>query len=277
MPREAAHGYYGLRPTGIRVTDNRLRRLFEAAAVLFLAFFAMPTAPAQNTRFRVLAFWTTGGEVDHSDFARQAIQFLADAAGRDHFEFRATTDWNEMNPDALAKTQVVIWLNGQPATEAQRSAFENYMNHRGAWLGTHVSGYNDRSTTWRWFVDFLGGAVFYANNWPALPATLHVDDPTHAVVKGLPRSFVAPANEWYVWKPSARENPAVRVLVTLDPSSYPLGFKDRLLSGDCPVVWTNTKYRMLYVNMGHGDKAMSSPELHTILENSLMWLARPAN
>lgn len=259
------------------MTKNRVCSFYGTAAVIFLALVVIPSVSAQNPSFHVLAFWNTTGEVDHSDFARQAIQFFTEAANRDHFEFRATTDWSEMNPDVLAKTRVVIWLNGQPTTEAERSAFESYMRHGGAWLGTHVSGYNDHSTTWRWFVDFFGGAVFFANNWPALPAKLHVDDPTHPVVKGLPRSFVAPANEWYMWKPSARANPAVKVLVTLDPANYPLGFKDRLLSGDCPVVWTNTKYRMLYVNMGHGDKAMSSPELHTIFENSLMWLAGRAN
>ena len=195
----------------------RIRNMpFAALLVLAFAFVVMSSAHAQNATFRVLAFWTTDGEVDHSDFARQAIEFFSEAAGRDHFQFRATTDWKEMNPETLARMQVVVWLNGQPNTAEEGAAFEGYMNHGGGWLGTHVSGYNDRSTTWRWFVDFLGGAVFFANNWPPLPATLHVDDPTHPVVKGLPRSFLAPANEWYVWKPSARANPDVKVLLTLD-------------------------------------------------------------
>jgi type 1 glutamine amidotransferase len=254
-----------------------MRPFLRTAALLLLAFMALPVAEGQKPSFRVLAFWTTAGEVDHSDFARQAIQFFTDTAVRDHFAFRATTDWNEMNPATLARTQVVVWLNGQPATDAQRAAFEDFINHGGAWLGTHVSGYNDHSTKWQWFVDFLGGAVFFANNWPALPATLHVDDSAHPVTRNLPGTFVAPANEWYVWKPSARRNPAVKVLITLAPSSYPLGFKDRLLSGDCPVVWTNTKYKMLYVNMGHGDKVMSTSEMRTIFENALMWLSKPAN
>ena len=242
-------------------------------AVVFLLSMTV-SVEAQGTRFRVLAFWTTGGEVDHSDFARQAIAFYTEAAARDHFEFRATTDWKEMNAETLARTGVVVWLNGEPNTDEERTAFESYMEHGGGWLGTHVSGYNDRNTKWRWFVDFFGGAVFFANNWPPLPATLHVDDPRHPVVKGLPRSFVAPANEWYVWKPSPRANPDVKVLVTLDPSSYPIGFKDRLLSGDCPVVWTNTKYRMVYLNMGHGDKVMSTPEMRTLFENALLWVGR---
>jgi hypothetical protein len=47
-----------------------------------------------------------------------------------------------MNPETLAKTRVVVWLNGQPDAAEERAAFESYMDHGGGWLGTHVSGYN---------------------------------------------------------------------------------------------------------------------------------------
>lgn len=51
----------------------------------------------------------------------------------------------------------------------------------------------------------------------------------------------------------------------------------RLLSGHLPVVWTKRKYKMLYVNMGHGDKVMSTPEMRTIFESALLCLSKPAN
>ena len=72
-------------------------------------------------------------------------------------------------------------------TQAQRDAFEKYMENGGGWLGFHVAGYNDRTTNWPWFVNFLGGAVFYKNNWPPLPAKLTIDDTSHPVTKGLPQ------------------------------------------------------------------------------------------
>src|SRR2546429_1708028 len=49
--------------------------------------------------------------------------------------------------------------------------------------------------------------------------------------------------------------------ISLDPSNYPIGLKDTITSGDLPVVWTNARYHMLYMNMGHGDKIRS--EEHT--------------
>jgi type 1 glutamine amidotransferase len=90
------------------------------------------------------------------------------------------------------------------------------------------------------------------------------------VTQGLPAHFVASANEWYIWKPSPRLNARVKVILTLDPANYPLGFKDVLLAGDLPVVWTNTNYNMLYLNMGHGDKIFTDPNQNLLLQNAFL-------
>jgi type 1 glutamine amidotransferase len=146
------------------------------------------------------------------------------------------------------------------------------MEHGGGWIGFHVAAYNDKDTHWPWFVQFLGDAVFYTNNWPVLPAKLTIDDRAHPVTTGLPATYEAPANEWYLWKPSPRLNKDVRVLVTLDPHNYPLGKKDIITEGDLPVVWTNTKYRMLYINMGHGPLVYGDPVQNKLFENAILWL-----
>jgi len=99
----------------------------------------------------------------------------------------------------------------------------------------------------------------------------------HAATVRLPGRYVAPINEWYGWKPDPRANPAVRVLVSLDTTNYPLGKKDILRSGDVPVVWTNTRYKMLYMNMGHGDQILSSPIQNNLFEDALLWLGTGAN
>jgi type 1 glutamine amidotransferase len=165
-----------------------------------------------------------------------------------------------------------LWLNNFPQTPEQRAAFEKYMEHGGGWLGFHVAGYNDATTKWPWFVDFMGGAVFYTNNWPPLRAKLTVDDRTHPVTRQLPATYAAPANEWYLWKPSPRSNKNVHVLVTLDPSNYPIGVKDVITGGDLPVVWTNTKYRMIYMNMGHGEKIYSDATQNMLFASAILWL-----
>jgi len=237
-----------------------------------LASLSPSVSAAQQKSFHVLAFHTDKGEPDHIDFAKQALAFFTELAKKNDFNFEATTRWEDLNAEKLKNIQLVIWLNDFPKTPEQRAAFESYMTHGGAWLGFHVSAYNDESTHWAWFVDFLGGAVFYGNNWPPLPAKLVVDDRAHPVTRSLPATFMAPANEWYIWKPSPRLNKDVRVLLTLDLSNYPIGLKDTITGGDLPVVWTNTRYRMLYMNMGHGDKIFTSSDQNKLFENAIRWL-----
>lgn len=240
---------------------------------MLLILAALPGfAASQSAPFNVLAFYSTNVERDHVDFAEQALRFFSHVAKEDHFKFAFTTNWDDMNGARLEHVDVVLWLNDAPHTGKQRAAFEQYMERGGGWIGFHAAGYNDSDTHWPWFVQFFGGAVFYGNNWPPLPATIRVDDKASPVTRRLPPLFESPANEWYSWLPSPRTNKDVKVLLTLDASNYPLGFKDTLTSGDIPVVWTNTKYRMIYMNMGHGDKIFTNPQQNDLFENALLWL-----
>jgi uncharacterized protein len=246
-------------------------RYARSLCCLAALIVAAAAAQSQPNSFRVLAFYSTHVEGDHVEFALQAIPFFQAIAARDHFTFLTTTNWDDMNPVVLRQYQVVVWLDDAPSTAAQRTAFADYMEHGGGWMGFHIAGWMDNRATWPWFADFLG-TVFSGNSWPPLPATLTIDDPTHPAVKGLPASFLSPANEWYSWQPDPRSSPHIKVLMTLAPSNFPLGFKDTLGGGDIPVTWTNTKYRMIYTNMGHGDKILDSATQNRFFEDALLWL-----
>lgn len=230
------------------------------------------STPQNPSPYRALAFYSTTVESDHIRFAEEAVRFYADLAARDGGSFEATTDWERLNSSELASYDMVVWINHFPQNEVQRAAFERYIESGGRWLGHHVSAYNDRHTNWPWFVDFLGGAVFYSNNWPPLPAELIVDDRKHPATRHLPETYTAPADEWYMWKPSPRESPDVRVLATLSPANYPLGVKNLLTEGDIPVAWTNTKYRMIYLNMGHKSGVFGSEIQNRLFEDTFHWL-----
>jgi len=245
-----------------------MKRIFLA----LLIALSIKAHAQQQPAFHVLAFYSETVERDHVDFAHQAIQFYSAAAQRDHFEFASTQNWDDLNPTTLAKYQLVLWLDDFPHTSAQRMAFEQYITHGGGWLGFHIAAYNDRGTHWPWFLDFLGGGGFYGNNWPPLPAKLIVNDTTHPATKRLPTTFTSPANEWYNWRPSPRLNRDVKVLLTLSPENYPIGLKDVITGGDLPVVWTNTHYRMLYMNMGHGNHIFDDETQNHLFEDAVLWL-----
>ena len=227
--------------------------------------------------FHVLVFHSTNVEPDHARFAEDALKLLREFAEKDSFALDSSTSWNDLNEEKLQHYRLVVWLNDSPKNPQQRLAFQKFMEHGGAWLGFHVAAYNDKDTGWPWYVDFLGGSVFYINSWPPLPASVAVDDPSHPVTANLPSHFISPVNEWYVWKPSPRLNKDVEVLVTLDPANYPVGLKDIVESGDVPVVWSNKNYKMVYMNMGHGSKIATSPVQNQLIENAMLWLGGAAS
>ncbi len=240
--------------------------------LLLPALFLLTGVQAQFPRFRALAFYSENVEGDHVLFAHDAKAFFDELNSGEGLEFDFTTNMDDLNDEKLKNYDVILMLNDQPHTQAQREAFQRYMENGGGWVGFHVAAYNDRNTNWPWFLEFLGGGVFWRNNWPAAPAKLIVEGPAHPVTRGLPETFVSPHNEWYQWKPSPRERKNIRVFVSLSPENYPLGYKDILPDGDLPVVWTNTDYRMIYLNMGHGGRIFSDATQNYLILNALRWV-----
>ena len=232
------------------MNSNNRTTLFWVVSFLFLCTYTY----AQFPRFKALVFYSTTVEKAHVQFADDAITYFDDLTIGDGFVLETTTDMNDLVTKNLSEYAVLIMLNDFPHSQEQRKAFQDYMENGGGWLGFHVAAYNDKTTQWPWFVDFLGGAVFYSNSWPPMPATINVETTDHPVTKGMPKTYIAPANEWYQWKPSPREQKNITVLASLAPENYPLGLKDILRGGDTPVVWSNTDYRMVYLNMGHGPR-----------------------
>lgn len=240
---------------------------------LILCFVSVAfAAEAQKPRFRVVAFYSTNGEMDHINFAKDALYFFGNTAKEKRFVFEATEDWSNLNDKYLANYDVVLWLNDFPKNDEQRAAFERFMEKGGVWYGCHVSAFNLPDSKWKWFNTFLGGSYFKTNNWPPLPAKVVVEDGGHPVTKNLPASFTSPTGEWYQWDPSPRANKDVKVLLSIAQESYPLGVKTVIQGGDTPVVWTNTKYNMLYMNMGHSNKIFSNADQNTMITNAILWL-----
>jgi uncharacterized protein len=244
--------------------------LYSILTILLLTHTSLISG--QFPRFKVLAFYSRTVEGDHVSFAMEAIRFFKNLSSGDGFVFDTTCNMDDLTGNRLKDYSVVMMLNDFPHSEAQRNSFREYMENGGGWYGFHVAAYNDKETGWPWFLDFLGGGVFYRNNWPPMPAKLIVDDRKHAVTKGLPRTFISPLNEWYQWIPSPRKRKNVKVLVTLSPDNYPLGLKDIIPDGDLPVVWTNTDYRMIYLNMGHGAGIFSDPVQNDLIISALRWV-----
>jgi type 1 glutamine amidotransferase len=231
-----------------------------------------PANYAKEPRFNALVYYTVHAEEAHVKFAEQGVEFFKRLNYGRGFNLDITTNFADYPYEKLKEYDIVVMLNVTPSAPKEREAFQQYMENGGGWVGFHAAAYNDKNTKWPWLVEFLGGGVFYCNNWPPQPVKLVIDNQSHNVTKDLPASFIAPESEWYQWNPSPRENKDVEVLLSISPDNYPLGIKDVVNFGDFPIVWTNKKYRMIYLNMGHGDDEFTDATQKLLFVNAFRWV-----
>jgi uncharacterized protein len=230
--------------------------------VLLLTTGLNSMAQHQKPSFKVIAFYTARNDQAHISFVHEANKFFPAIAAQYHFLYDSTNNWDNLNTAFLSNYQVVLFLDTRPEKPEQRKAFREYMEHGGAWIGFHFAGFaltpSDFPQNWDWYHnDFIGAGSYKGNTWRPTSAILRVEDNTHPATKHLPSTFKSSPNEWYSWEKDLRQNSFIKILLSIDSSSFPLGTGPKLYeiwhSGYYPVVWTNTKYSMLYVNMGHND------------------------
>lgn len=231
-----------------------------------------PANYAKEPRFKALIYYSDNVEEAHTEFARDAIDFFTRLTVGDGFILEKSTSLQAYDYESLRAFNIIIALNISPSSEYERVLMEKYMEDGGGWLGFHAAAYNDRNTDWPWLNEFLGCGQFYCNNWPPQPALIEVETTDNPVTKNLPASFIAPETEWYQWQPSPRQNPDVEVLLSLSQKNYPFGIKDVIFSGDFPVVWRNLKYRMVYLNYGHGDRCFSDATQNLLTVNAFRYV-----
>jgi uncharacterized protein len=221
-----------------------------------------PRADREAPAFRVIAFYTAKQDQAHISFVRDAERWFPEMAARHHFAFDTTTDWRNLNAEYLSKYQVVVFLDTRPEAPAQRAAFHAYMERGGAWMGFHFAAFaltpSAVPANWDWYhTTFLGSGPYVSNTWRPTSAVLRVEDRAHPATSRLPATFVSAPNEWYRWGNDLRRNPDIDILLSIDPASFPLGTGPKpheiWHDGYYPVAWTNRKYRMVYLNMGHDD------------------------
>ncbi|MFD5030327.1 ThuA domain-containing protein [Streptomyces sp. NPDC058405] len=240
-----------------------------------------PSAPS----FKVLAFYNGTWDDAHISFVREANEWFPRTAAANNFSYTATNNWELLSSITPQQYQVVLFLDDAPQTAGQRSGFERYMRGGGAWMGFHVSAFTTSAQSWPWYYnEFLGSGNFRSNTWGPTTATLRVEDRTHPSTTGLPATFTSSVSEWYSWNNNLRNNPNIKTLASVDPVSFPLGTdpNQSWYSGDYPIMWTNTNYKMIYANFGHNamnystgqtlSSTFGSETQNRFIIDSLKWL-----
>ncbi|ULQ50718.1 ThuA domain-containing protein [Flavihumibacter fluvii] len=231
---------------------------FVFCLVIITCAFTQEAKP----KFSVIAFFTAKNDAAHISYVHEANRWFPEMAVKYQFRYDSTNDWNNLNKDFLSKYQVVLFLDSRPENATQRKAFRQYMESGGAWMGFHFAGFaltpSAFNQDWDWYHNELIGAGQYkGNTWRPTSAILRIENPKHPVTRHLPVTFRSSPNEWYSWEKDLAQNKDIEILLAIDSTSFPLGTGPKLHeiwhAGYYPVVWTNRKYRMLYLNMGHND------------------------
>ncbi|WP_330281141.1 ThuA domain-containing protein [Streptomyces sp. NBC_00588] len=228
-------------------------RILALLAILLTAL-SVPRAHAAAQPFKVLALYNGTYDAAHISFVHEANEWFPEQAAQNGFTYTASNNWDLLANGGVNQYQVVLFLDDLPQTAAQRTGFESYMRGGGAWMGFHVSAFTTDAQSWDWYHNqFLGSGNFVSNTWGPTTAVLKVEDHTSPATKNLPDTFTSSVSEWYSWSNDLRKNPDIKILASVDPSSFPLGTdpNQSWYSGYYPILWTNTKYRMLYANFGH--------------------------
>jgi type 1 glutamine amidotransferase len=251
-----------------------------------IAMTASMARAQSDAPFKVLALFNAGYDAAHISYSHESNAFFPNFAKQNNFQYDSSKDWSKLNdPNLINQYKVVMFLDDQPPSSA-RAGFQKYMEAGGGWIGYHVCAFTTNSAEWDWYHNkFLCKGNFKSNTWGPTPAQMKVEDPAHAVTKGFPAVFKSETSEWYNWTVNPRNNPDIKILCSIDKSSYPLGTdpNQSWTSGDNPIVWTNTKYKMIYCNSGHNDmdyaanKAKSLTWSNTqhcqLILNALNWMA----
>jgi len=246
--------------TSLHSMTDKIKGLLSLFCLLCLGFLAA-TAQSSKPQFKVIAFYTGKDDLAHISFVHEANKWFPKMASKYNFEYDSTKNWSNLNSDFLSHYQVVLFLDTRPEDPAQRAAFQKYMENGGAWMGFHFAAFaltpSAFNQDWDWYHNtFLGSGQYVSNIWRPSVAILDVDR-NYPATKNLPEKIKSSPNEWYRWEFDLRKNPDIKILCSIDSASFPLGTGPKQSeiwhSGYYPVVWTNTKYRMVYFNMGHND------------------------
>ena len=230
--------------------------------ILISCFAFNVKAQSNLPRFKVVSFYTAKNDAAHISFVHEANRWFSRMSVLHHFQYDSTQNWDNLNDTFLSQYQVVIFLDTRPDSSIQRMAFRRYMESGGAWMGFHFSGFaltpSAYPQNWDWYHNqFLGSGEYVSNTWRPTAAILRVEDRKHPAMKHLPKKFTSSPNEWYRWQNDLRKSPDIKILLSIDSTSFPLGTGPKPYeiwhSGYYPVAWTNLKYKMVYFNMGHND------------------------
>ncbi|MFG0331405.1 MAG: ThuA domain-containing protein [Phycisphaerales bacterium] len=188
--------------------------------------------------------------------------------GEKHDWLRVTVsdDIADLTPEALERLDVVMfYTTGElPMTEEQKSAFVQFCESGGGFVGVHSA--TDTFYQWPWYVEHIGGS-FNGHPWHEEVGIL-VDDRAHPSTRHFDGDRFVITDEIYMFK---NENPDRQVLLRLDPESV----EDRANGVYPKTSWTRRTGAgpVFYTALGHRSEVWNDERFIRHLLGGIRWAA----
>ncbi|GAA1295455.1 hypothetical protein Psi02_78580 [Planotetraspora silvatica] len=240
------------------------RGLALVAATLIATQFAPTAAQAADPAYQVLVFSKTAGF--RHDSIPTGIQTIRDLGTANNFTVTATEDANAFTAANLAQFKAVVFLSttGDVLNDTQQTAFTNYINGGGGYVGIHAAA--DTEYDWPYYGQLVGA---WFKSHPAIQqAVVKNEDRTHPATSGLAATWTR-TDEWYNYRTNPRST--VHVLQSLDETSYSGGE----MSGDHPITWCHPQAsgRSFYTGLGHTIESYADPNYRNLLLGGIRYAA----
>jgi type 1 glutamine amidotransferase len=254
---------------------------FLALWTLALVWTGIAAAHAQTAKPqpRILVYtrnYTPDGKGYVHDNIAASVEAIQKMGAESGFTVDPSDDSAVFTAANLQQYAAVVFSNSNNqafSSEAQRSAFQHYIQAGGGFVGLHSASGSERD--WPWFWSMLGGK--FARHPKMQSFTVTVADPRFPAVANLPAQFVWTDECYFI----DHLNPGIHpVLVTdrtklsdLDQMNIDVaGFPNPL-----PLAWYQQfdGGREFYLALGHNKQDYSNPLLYGIIRGAILWAMNP--
>lgn len=216
--------------------------------LLLIAVLSFSTS-VKAQKNKILVFAKTAGF--HHQSIAVGLPALIKLGAENKFTVDTTTSSSEFTPENLKKYKAVVFLNttGDVLNDTQQTAFEQYIKAGGGFVGVHAA--TDTEYEWSWYGKLVG--AYFVKHPEQQVATLHIVNRKTIATRHLPETW-SRKDEWYNFKDI---NPDIKVLITLDESTYKGGTN----GANHPIAWYHNYDggRSFYTGLGHVDASYSDP------------------
>jgi type 1 glutamine amidotransferase len=241
----------------------------QVAPRVAMAFWLAVAACGDNrVPDRVLLFSRTIG-YRHDDSIALGTQVLTDRLAGEHILVDATEDPTVFTPANLDGYRAVIFFytEGNDLLDADgKAALEAFVRGGGGWLGIHSAADTERD--WPFMQQML---ITRFDSHPMIqPAIVDVVDRDHPATQHLPPGRWPATDEWYNFEHNPRAVDGVRILATIDESSYDGG----TMGPYHPMIWCHELLggRVLYSQLGHVADRWHEPAFVDLVDGEVRWV-----